>query len=982
MARVKLSPSIFLLTALCAGKTGFVQEQDYGIKDNEQTIKFTGVTLAAGNNNFTSFTTGTESRHDIKNIVTLSLNEETTSYIPNDFEATVRAKIEYGHSSGSTTPIEQDLKITYRKAEGTKYDAKNYFHFAGAEYVKVTIVSNPVVVGNIGSLDIKDLLTLSCDLIAVRYYDQLGTGSELQPTLFTNDIPAANADEFTINWLWSAAARNTHTQLEWAWVETELLSTYPDETSIFKNNATRIDLPKARTFYKIPLLYGGTGKVYFRVRTVNMKKEGRVDGPWSVIKSQVFGGHMNSDLLNWQSTTTYAEEGKRKSVMQYYDGSLRSRQTVTKENINNTTIAAETLYDDQGRPAVQILPTPDIGTSISYTKGLNLFKQNSTLNLPADQVMTDNPVKFFDLQPIATPTSITPALVTSTGASKYYSAANTTGNSNIPDAEGYPYTLTRYTPDATGRVMAQSGIGAVMQIGKGHETKYFYGTPAQEELDGLFGTEVGNYTHYFKNMVKDANGQMSVSYMDMQGRTIATALAGDSGIMRAVYTSAVQYPNQQGTSITRNLLNTATNVIKNNSIEAINTILVPAPASYAFKYKLAPDKLQLNSCVSTTLCYDCMYDLEISIVNESGDEAPIIRKFRNINLNADDNCTTPIEPFGGLPGNPTTVIAGDSITFNETLLPGSYIVRKTLRLSEASLQKYKESYATLDKGLCKSEQQLIDSVYQAMLSVSNCDDPLVNTCDECRAALGTPASYRTKYLTSIGNPSTVPAYIEAAITASYNEANLNCDRLCNTTSQSLPTKRSLMLADMVPYSGQYGKELGTGTTMYNKYDIFSTVNAGQPFYKKPLNSTKQLNYYYNSYNVIDPTVHPGTTPDQTIFLSTVSKQDFAQLFNYKWAEALLPYHPEYDRLVFAESKLTPSYNWINTFSNTTTYAQASANGYIFTTEANLNDPFYSVSPSPATTKAVMAGKVNNAYVSKDGTNLSMWQVAYGDVKCK
>ncbi len=977
-----LFSAIILSGIISVAETGFAQEQDYGIKDDNQTLRFTGATLVNGANNFKAFTPGTESRYTITNVVTLSLNEETNSFIPNDFDATLRVKIEYGHSSGTTTPIEQDLKVTYKKAEAAKYDAKNYFHFSGAEYVKITIVSDPVVVGNIGSLDIKTLLFLDYDLKVTRYYDQLGNTPDLQPTLFTNDPPATNADEMTVNWTWSAAAKNTHTQLEWAWVETELLSTYPDENAIFKTNATRIDLPKAKTSYKIPLLYGGSGKIYFRVRAVNMKKEGRVDGPWSVIKSQTFGGHMNSDLVNWQATTSYAEEGKRKSVMQYYDGSLRNRQTVTKENVNNTTIVAETFYDDQGRPAVQVLPVPGIGTNIAYTKGLNLFKSNSSLNLLTDQVMTDNPVKFFDLQPIATPTSITPALLSSSGASKYYSADNTTGDASIPDAEGYPYTVTRYTPDATGRVMAQSGVGAAMQMGKGHETKYFYGTPAQEELDALFGTEVGNYTHYFKNMVKDANGQMSVSYVDMQGRTIATALAGDSGYMRAIYTNATQYPGQQGTSVTRNLLNAATNVAKNNSIEAINTILVPAAANYAFKYKLAPDKLQLSSCLAATLCYDCMYDLEISIANESGDEAPIIRKFKNINLNADDNCSTATDPFSAVPSNPATTVAGDSIMFNETLLPGSYIVRKTLTLSESSLQRYKELYATIDKGLCKTEQQLIDSVYQAMLSVSNCDDPPLNTCTECRDSLGTFSQYRTKYLAALRNPNPVPATVEAAILASFNEASLNCDRLCNTVSQSLPTKRSLMLADMVPYSGQYAKEVGTASTMYNKYDIFSTVNAGQPFYKKPLNSSEQLNYYYNTNNIIDPTVHPGTPPDQSAFLNNLSKGDFAQLFNYKWAEALLPYHPEYDRLLFAESKLTASYNWINTFSNTSTYADAATNGYIFTAEANLTDPFYSVSPAPANTKAMMATKVNNAYVSKDGTNLSMWQIAYGDVKCK
>ncbi len=54
----------------------------------------------------------------------------------------------------------------------------------------------------------------------------------------------------------------------------------------------------------------------------------------------------------------------------------------------------------------------------------------------------------------------------------------------------------------------------------------FYGKAGQRELDRLFGVEVGDCSHYLKAMVIDPNGQASVSYIDANGRTIATALAG------------------------------------------------------------------------------------------------------------------------------------------------------------------------------------------------------------------------------------------------------------------------------------------------------------------------------------------------------------------------------------------------------------------------------------------------------------------------
>src|SRR5690606_10743368 len=98
----------------------------------------------------------------------------------------------------------------------------------------------------------------------------------------------------------------------------------------------------------------------------------------------------------------------------------------------------------------------------------------------------------------------------------------------VPHAGGYPFAVTQFTADNTGRIRRQGGVGPAYQPGEGHDTRYFYGKPSQLELDRLFGSEAGEASHYLKNMVVDANGQISVSYVDAHGRTIATALAGKS----------------------------------------------------------------------------------------------------------------------------------------------------------------------------------------------------------------------------------------------------------------------------------------------------------------------------------------------------------------------------------------------------------------------------------------------------------------------
>src|SRR5262249_40153441 len=151
-------------------------------------------------------------------------------------------------------------------------------------------------------------------------------------------------DELHVTWPTDAA--NYGSQLEWAFVPNDVTATNINSDGspqdlLFRNNSTRIDLPPGRFSYDIPLFYDGPGTIYYRIRSVSYPPSGNIyAGPWSNGQPTSFCGHGLS--LNWQANTSFAEEGKRKTVMQYYDGSLRLRQTVTKDNSTNTTLTAET----------------------------------------------------------------------------------------------------------------------------------------------------------------------------------------------------------------------------------------------------------------------------------------------------------------------------------------------------------------------------------------------------------------------------------------------------------------------------------------------------------------------------------------------------------------------------------------------------------------------------------------------------------------
>jgi RHS repeat-associated protein len=872
--------------------------------------------------------------HSIKNILGLRINEDTSLYIPGDFTATVVCQVEYDHTSAFANKIDSiKLTVSYTKNGGNKYNAINYFTFNSAEYsrIKVIRIDAPTVVGGV-NFDAKQVLILTNTLAATRYYTM---ADNKKPTWNSS---TATGDALNVSWTIPANTNNNTTQLEWAWLEDEMKSAYTtgsvfDTSLLLKTNSTRIELAAAVTSYSIPLLYGGVGKLYIHVRGSNVMPSGsRSDGPWSGVQAYSFNGH--NDSLNWQQTTTYAEEGKRKTVIQYYDGSLRARQTVTKDNSTNTTVVAETFYDAQGRAAVQILPAPGINNIIAYTKNLNKFNS---------QPDNKSPLDFFDFTTSQLGKYSTARMDTTRGTNLYYSSANseknnTSYNKNIPAGNGFAYAVTRYTPDATGRIMMQSGVGDSLNMGGSHTTRYYYGTAGQEELDALFGTEVGYYTHYFKNMVQDANGQMSVSYVDMHGRTIATALAGQSpsSVQALNITDTTLYKNQAGKVMTRNLLDSTTNVLKGNSMESINTILVPFSTLYTFNYNLHKQWLSLPKCTGGTIADTCRFNLQIVISDESD---------------------STVYTYNSTPGIDTL-----NLQIPVTLSPGSYRVRKTLTINQDSLTKFIQKYDTTDVGICVAMQlqHLTDSLVLADSLASGCavTSPTL-TCKTCLDSLGTYASYLVKYATSLGTDTAHLTSVQKAdIRNQYLSDSSFCIAINTNTSHTLESIKQQMLSDMVPYSGQYAVETGSGT-MFNKYSIFSTVGGQaytQPFYKNPRNSSMTIDNYYDAFGRIDSSVTLAK-------LSSMTKSDFEQAFTDSWTNSLLPYHPEFKRLQYAQSTMQSSFNFIDSINQTSMLAFAPI----------ASDPFFTTI-STGTDKTTIKRYSDTVWQN----NMSFWQISYGD----
>ncbi|RYD53623.1 MAG: hypothetical protein EOP52_05675 [Sphingobacteriales bacterium] len=299
----------------------------------------------------------------------------------------------------------------------------------------------------------------------------------------------------------------------------------------FRGNATRIRTNK--TSYTIPLVYK-RGWIAYRVRMLRplIPSLGRtLYSEWSNPADygtpatgsgfyRIETAH-RSDSSNWAYEASYAEEGKSKQVLSYFDGLMKNRQSLTQfQSRPQEIIGLEKFYDYEGRPALQTLPVPVIGaTGLTY---LSSFARRSGDNQPYQAA------DFDALTPGALP-----ALSATSQAASYYAPQNpllgTPGNSHIkaiPNAQGYPLIQTRTEAYDPSRIRVQGGAGSAFQLGNGHETRYLYADPEQEELNPFFGAGIGLARHYEKVITKDPNNEMSFSILNNAGQPVMTGLMG------------------------------------------------------------------------------------------------------------------------------------------------------------------------------------------------------------------------------------------------------------------------------------------------------------------------------------------------------------------------------------------------------------------------------------------------------------------------
>ncbi len=992
--------------------------------------------------------------------IKMGLEEGITSLNVPSFDMIINVEVTGYNSSGSTILGTFPLHLLYSQAAGGVTIIEDIYlasHKIDGYHKLEAKVDG--IVNNLGSsIVIPENVFFELELVVDRYYfleenSSLEADFELGYEFLNKDV---DSDDDELNFYWTYIKGAEYYELEWVHInnyegtidasfvtETKSASNVDFIENEFKYNSTRIRTSKQ--FYNIPLIFD-KGFIVYRLRPVgiwdneddNTVADNEVFGKWSTWvplsntlldtrkKVSHFPHYINIDKeheekINWQFKSVFAEGGKKKDVVTYFDGSLRTRQTATKISSNDKVIVGETIYDAEGRGAVTILPVPTRtnGNNTPDALGFHPSFNNNTSG-------TAYSLLDFDVE-VPTSTScgvILPGALNNSGAGLYY--GNNVGVENnwqdhIADAGGYPFVQTDYMPDNTGRIRSQSGVGIQHALSSHHETVYMYSQPYQEELDRLFGTNVGYKSRYKKNLVIDANGQISVSYLDPFGRVIATALVGisPSNMTGLVDGSSTPLSNTSSTlrvdllskvyALDVDNTNDDNQRMSSSYFGNIEDELVFSSQQVVYqdnselKYKYTADSKSFVGCSGDL--YPYKYDLNITLVDNCGVEKLTV-PLNNVLIDGS------IASYGTADFINDAIDGADGLK-GVDLEIGTYTIEKKLAINKNAVSTY-AAQNIVDGQAAGCIKTLVDftNLIVGEIDFSGCD----MTCDECIVNLGSESDYiayrkldfEWTTLTSSEQNTLIAEFV-----SEYSVLIAECDDLCDTGEVTYcEVLREQMLLDVSPH-GQYGA-IDNDMSL----SVFSLTNQ-LPATSTAVNWQNPSTHYINSngqtakviistiLGVNSPAIQSGVTT--TIDPSTgeyyvfpedlVNLSDFLEEWDITWAASLLEAHPEFCYLGWCSgASEMASTNSVNSVNYTTeefdnklisilTYDDAMNGamndlGMNLTDLANLfsSDPFFlntssTFLPSSALREAPFT---DNQVIGS--TSISLWELAVYIVK--
>lgn len=800
---------------------------------------------------------------DLSNKIWLQINPYDGQIV--DFGCKIKIEFEIEHSSfpeGNLTTETHSLEIDYNPNAHEKFKKVDFLELTGGQNVKVTIINIDYFGLSDTQIEIlEELVFLNAETIDTRYY-KIDTNNKID----CNDI-YFSVDPGVLIVHWTNQEYAEEYDIDILFNDTYIggtnsvnaLNPFVGQTSLpekdFYADATRISSLRNRV--EIPII-NEQGKYKVRIRPIGRKGSDfqfRFEYPWSCIKEHSINAHEN-DNINYQSIVTYAEESKYKVVNQYFDGRMASRQKVTSLQSNNYALVQESIPDAIGRNVIEVLPGPVKNGSIQFYRNFNQNLQGEPYNYTNFEKSDCN----------AAPDPMN----NNSGTAYYYSEShfNSLSNieketelANIPKANGFPFTQTVFMNDNTARPIAQGGVGKHHHVGSGHETKIYYVDVAQEELNRLFGTEVGYAKHYKKVVTVDPNGQTSYAYQDLKGNTIATSLSGT--IPEKLETLASYSPISIDTDLSK----------KRNIDDEEFTLLtshefyVDESKEYDFDYEIVSAAFSAMTCNLSSKCYDCIYDITLRLVKTDCNE--VLEEIQNTLI----------------PGNEINDFCEGSqwsYDFNKQLDSGQYAVEAIVSVNESYADQYMEEYFNDENNQCVTQLSEIENE----LLVEALKEPCEVDCDMIAQDI---TNLRAE-INRIGSTINVNLIDEETRYQLENHVRIleaeieSLTFLCEKDVNKCENARRAMLMDFQPF-GQYAQlELDENGVLLatDELSIFNTNNVLG-------DGTSSIDYKDFTFTYYDDNGQPIEIDPNDYDLSTFINH----YWQPEWAEVLLEHHPEY-----------------------------------------------------------------------------------------
>ena len=412
-------------------------------------------------------------------------------------------------------------------------------------------------------------------------------------------------------------------------------------------------------------LGGGSSYYVWRVRPIGNYFEGGINnsknfGEWSNYNFSTTGNKfVSKEILATMHAFFYVddvESTKNKMFSRYYtegDGNIKE-QIIYADYLNNPVqtqvylpsldkaIVTENAYDLTGRLAISTIPVPIVNSSTSlesdkkpYQYQANLLKNNKGSKI--NGYLLDNDTISLDSILVDTTN-----LYNSKNPFSYYSGNNT--DKRIASANGLPYTRYYYfnQPDKVVSETTQPGLPYARYdsnyIATGHTTKQIYSIASENELVRMFGKEAPERGTVYKIYNTDPNHTTTISYLNKEGKLIATCLYADDKD-----TSSLKSLNRNDYTIFEHNEKLSGNIKVGEKMKAFTKIMLANKATLDFKYSVP--KIDLNfSCGGLT--GDCNYQVSLRI--EKSDDNKFVPLLYDIDLNA--NPQDPHYLIGDIPG--------------------------------------------------------------------------------------------------------------------------------------------------------------------------------------------------------------------------------------------------------------------------------------------------------------------------------------------